>query len=39
LEHQVQADAQAIPTPLERREALVAAADLEGDDGGGRCFL
>jgi hypothetical protein len=30
---------EAIPAVLERRDARVAAADLEGDGGGGKGFL
>jgi hypothetical protein len=39
VQDQVQAGAQPVPTLLDRRDARVAAADIEGDGGGGKCFL
>ena len=39
VEDQAQAGAQAIPTLLQRRNAGIAARDLEGDGGRGKGFL
>jgi hypothetical protein len=39
VDDQGQADAQPVPALLERRDAGIAAADLKGDDGGGKLGL
>jgi hypothetical protein len=39
LEDQIRAGAPAVPLPFERRDAGIAAADREGDGGGGKGFL